>query len=304
MNRAVGPATGRTDRENQKEKDMPEPTPRGLREITYASAYVNATLAISEAAIEVLLEGPDSHDPDVARAAKQVLDAQTKPLERWMEKLGDMVLRHHPNPENMETPPSHASYAMRIKEATENYENHMETRFPEILSENKPPHTTDSAFYTFAIAMIATNRAVRRLAWEIASREKGSPGRLAYTEALMEIGTKADMKQSPWQDEALSSLTSMNDRKKRFLERAIAATEDTQTIMEMYQNAGPGEQEQGEVPWIRLRLIVVTLPGMETITGMDDARELAREWGTELVEENSTFRDRGARSSWRNSRPT
>ena len=188
---------------------------------------------------------------------------------------------------------------MRIGDATESYENHMATRFPEIFDEDQPQHTTDSAFYTFTIAMIANNRAIRRLAWEIASLEKGSPGRLAYTDALIEIGTNVAVNQPPEQDDALSNLAQMgdwdrdNDRKKRFLERALTAAEDAETLTEMYQGEGPGEQEQGEVPWIRLRLIVVTLPGMETITGMDDARELAREWSTELVEENSTFRDRG-----------
>ena len=277
---------------------MPEPTPKGLREIEYAAAHVNAALAIGEAAIEMLLEGPDSHDPDVARAAKLVLNTQGKLLQHWMQTLKATLLRHHQNHENMELPPSHLSYAFRADEATKDYENHMTTMFPEICDERQP-HTTDSAFYTFTIAMIATNRAVRRLAGEIASQEKGSPERLAYTEALLEIGTKADVKHPPAQNDALYNLAQMgdcdmdNERKKRFLKRAQDAADDTETLREMHQGEGPGEQEQDDAPWIHLAIITVTLPGMKAITGLDDARKLARDWDTKLMGENNALRDRG-----------
>ena len=77
---------------------MPEPTPEALREIAYACAHMNATLAIGEAAIEMLIEGPDGDDPDVARAAKHVMEAQTQPLEHWMPNTGSDGPEAQPGP--------------------------------------------------------------------------------------------------------------------------------------------------------------------------------------------------------------
>ena len=58
---------------------MKEPHADGVRAIEYANAHVNAVLATAETAIEILLEGPESHNPDLARAVKQYSTARQNP---------------------------------------------------------------------------------------------------------------------------------------------------------------------------------------------------------------------------------
>ena len=258
---------------------MKEPHADGVRAIEYANAHVNAVLATAETAIEILLEGPESHNPDLARAVKTVLDSQTEPLEHRMKMLEQAVIENHPSPETREAPPSHAEYAARIEELSQRYEEHMTTRFPEIYEETT--HTQDSTFYTMTTIPIAHNQAVRRLAREIATRKPGDPARLGYTDALLEVAA-----QLPGQSEILSIHEETGDAntdwKKMFMTRAQNAARDTELLEQLHQGQGPAEQEQEEIPDITLGLMVLTIHGVDVIKNEEGARELAQAWGTEL----------------------
>ena len=70
----------------------------GTYEIEYATAHVEAIMAKAQAAIEILLDGPDGRNSHVARAVKLILDDHMRPLEHRMNRLEETVLKHHPNP--------------------------------------------------------------------------------------------------------------------------------------------------------------------------------------------------------------
>ena len=262
---------------------MKKLTQQGAHAIAYASAHVNATLAIAEAAIEVLFEGQEAENEDLAQAVKLILDDQAGPLDHWMERLEQAVAEHHPDPGRIEQPRTHASYAARAEEATEKYDRHMEEKFPAVYQGDQEI-TQEAVFHTLVTTPVAINRAIRRLAAETASRQPGSPDRTAYIKALLEVAAKV-----PRQTETLTKRREMDppdsDRKRHLMNRAQAAALDTETIEAIHRAnaAGENQEEQDDPPWVQLAFIEVTLQGTRVITSIGDAQALALAWGTTLT---------------------
>ena len=256
---------------------MQEPTPDGVRAIEYANAHVSAILATAESAIEMLIEGPESDNPDLARAVKAVLDSQTEILEYRLKMLEKAVIQNHPNPEDRVAPASNTEYTVRINGLTQKYQEHITTRLPEILEDTTP--TEESTFYTMMAIAIAHNQAARRLAREIATMKPGDPERLGYTDALLEVTTQLSGQSESLQKDIWEPDTY---RKERLVRQAREAARDTKLLEELHQGQGPEEQEQEEVPYITLGLIALTLQGVDVIISKEGAQEMARAWDTEL----------------------
>ena len=209
--------------------------PEGTYQIEYATANVEAIMAISQAAMEILLDGPDGRHSHIARAVQLILDDQVDPLQLRIQQLEEQVLKHHPDPYNRQVPESQPMFVERIRALTARYEHHMKSRFPKKLK-----HTEDSVFYTFTIVPIVINRALRHLNAEIITREPSDPIRLGYTSALRELA--ADI---PQQRSVLTMCREKgegnNDRKRRFLKQAEDALQDTDELTALYP---PGTTDQ------------------------------------------------------------
>ena len=277
---------------SRRKNNMKNLTAQGEHAINHASAHVNAILAMAEAAIEALLEGTHSDNQDLAQAVKLILDDQAEALEHWMERLEQAVMEHHPDPAHIEQPRTHAAYATRVQQATERYERHLETRFPAV-HEGNAEHTPDSVFHTLTTAPVTINRAVRRLAGEIASREPESPARVAYIETLLEIAAML-----PNQSEVLSRSRQADPPdtswKDYLMQRAQDAALDTETLEALYRGPDPGAtaEDQDDVPWVSLQDIYFTLQGLRVINGMADAHALALACGTKLTQTTTLPGDR------------
>ena len=200
----------------------------GTYEIEYATAHVEAVMAKAQAAMEILLDGPDSRNSHVARAVQLILDDHIGPLEHRMKELEEAVLKHHQNPENRQVPESQPMFADRIQELTRRYDRHMTTRFPKDMK-----HTEQSVFYTLTITPVVINRALQHLNAEIITREPGDQGRLGYISALKEVAAEI-----PRQKEVLALCQNRdqarNDRQRRFLKQAQAAAEDNERLTTLY----------------------------------------------------------------------
>ena len=184
-------------------------------------------MAKAQAAIEILLDGPDDRNSHVARAVKLILDDHMRPLEHRINRLEETVRKHHPNPEEREVPASHAMFADRIQELTERYQQHMNRRFAKLTREFTL--TPDSVFYTLTIMPVVINRALNHLNAEIITREPSDAVRMGYRSALLDVADEL-----PDQKKALAMRRSMGDadnsRKRRFLEQAEAAAEDNERL--------------------------------------------------------------------------
>ncbi len=209
---------------------MREPTKEGEYEIQYATARVEAIMALSEAAMMLLLDGPDGRNAHVAWAIKLILDDHAGPLERRMNLLEEAVLKHHPDPDHRETPQSQPKFADRIKSLSKRYEQHMD-RFPRNM---KP--TADSVFYTVTTMPAVINRALHHLNAEVITREPGDPVRRGYIAAMLDLASMIPVHE---QKKALALSRNGGDanssRKKRFMELAEAAARDTERLMGVHE---------------------------------------------------------------------
>ena len=205
--------------------------PDGTYHIEYATANVEAILAISQAAMEILLDGPDGRHSHIARAVQLILDDQVDPLQHRIQQLEEQVLKHHPDPYNRQVPESQPMFAERICALTARYEHHMKSRFPKKLK-----HTEDSVFYTLTIIPIVINRALHHLNAEIITREPSDQKRLGYISALRELAAEIPQQRSVL-TMCREEREAKTDRQRRFLKQAEEAIQDTDRLTALY---GPG----------------------------------------------------------------
>ena len=202
---------------------MRKTTPEGTYQIQYATARVEAIMALAEAAMMVLLDGPDGRNAHVARAVKMILDDQTGPLKHRLKLLDEAVEQHDPDPDHYQVPESQPKFAERLQEITERYEQHT-GRFPRNMK-----HTPDSVFYTWSILPLVINRALNHLNAEVMTRETQDPTRRGYRDAMLELASIITVKdQRKVLDISQKRGDPNSDRKKRFMKQAWAAVQDSE----------------------------------------------------------------------------
>ena len=213
---------------------MREITPEGAYQMELATARVEAIMAVSEAAMMILLDGPDRRNAHVAMAVKLILDDQVPALERRMEMLEAAVLEHHPTPETREVPESQPKFADRVTTLTERYERHMASHFP-----RKMKNTADSVYYTLTLMPVVINRAMNHLNAEVITRDEEDPTRRGYLEAMLELSRIIPVEK---QEKALELSRKLGDergdRKRRHMDQAYEAARNT-------RQAGPPAPERG-----------------------------------------------------------
>ena len=205
---------------------------QGNYEIELATARVEAIMAKAQAAMEILLDGPDRGNVHVAKAVKLILDDHMGPLQGRMEELEETVKRFYPNPEERDIPESQDIFGQKVEELTEQYERHMKATFPETYEQLNM--TEDSVFYTLMITPVAVNRAILHLNGEIVARDPGDPVRMGYRDALLEMEMEIP-EQRQVVTESQDRGAANNDRKRRFLEMAQDALTSTERTTEMYR---------------------------------------------------------------------
>ena len=205
--------------------------------IEYATAHVEAVMAKAQAAMEILLDGPDRRNSHVALAVQLILDDQMDPLENLMTKLEETVLKHHPDPYNREVPDSQPMFADKIEKMTLRYDDHMASHFPKGMK-----HTAQSVFYTLTIVPVVINRALHHLNAEVITRDPSDQGRRAYISALKELAEEI-----PDQAKTLALCRergeAKDDRQRRFLTQAEAAVQDTEHLVALYGPTDGSEQQ-------------------------------------------------------------
>ena len=209
-----------------------QPDTGATYEIQLAAARVEAVMAKTAKAMEVLLDGPDSLNSHVAKAVKTILDDHMRPLENRLRELDDALNFHHPDPATRPEPPgSHAMFADRVSDLTSRYENHMRRHHRRM-----DKYTAQGVFYTFTITAVVINAAVRTLGAEVISRDTSDPTARAYRTALLETAEEI-----PGRGQVISNLVrdgeAKNDRMKRHLQMAQEAEADTVRLVTLHSAA-------------------------------------------------------------------
>ena len=201
-------------------------------EIQLAAARVEAVLAKTIKALELLLNGPDSLNSHFARAVKTIVVDHSLPLQNRLRELHAALRNQYPDPDTRPQPPgSHAMLAEQVAGLTARYETHLRSH-----NFNLQRHSAPSVFYTITITSVITNAATRALNGEILSRDANDPTARAYRAALLQ--TAAEI---PHRAEVVQKITdegdATTDRMKRHLTLAQEAEADTLRLFELHSAA-------------------------------------------------------------------
>lgn len=195
-----------------------------MNEVELHTARAEAVMAQATAAMNLLLDGPNSRNRHFAIAVRTTLNDLLPKLAQHMQNLTEAALDTGTMSQGAEDG-TNAERAQALEDLTDRYDKHMNAHF-----RNDEEFTAQSVSFILAIHPITVNAAVRNLHSETIAREPQDPIRLAYEQAIRETAEEI-----PDQRIALEKLGNdphaQNPRAKAARDEALRALDDNERII-------------------------------------------------------------------------